>query len=153
MELKMGDKDDPQRKIIVGETMKTKILISLIALALGSVLSACAQNGTTAPAADGKKIIGAKVRIKSEKVDTFVAAAKTIIEASRAEPGNISYTLYQDPYDRTVFFFFEEWKSQAAIDEHFGAAHFKAFAGQLKDLTAGPAEITIYSAPSQKKVE
>lgn len=133
--------------------MNTKILIGVLALALGTVMSAGAQQGAAAPAAGGRKVIGAKVRIKAEKIDSFLAAAKPAIAASRAEPGNISYTLYQDPGDRTAFFFFEEWKSQAAIDEHFAAPHFKVFAEQLKELTAGPAEITIYDTPSQKKVE
>ena len=133
--------------------MKLSILIGAAALALASVCMVSAQNQSAAPAAaEGKKIIGAKVLIKADKVDEFTAAAKTVIAASRAEPGNISYTLYQDPYDKTVFFFFEEWKSQAAIDEHFAMPHFKAFAEKLKDLTSGPAAITIYSAPSEKKV-
>jgi len=108
--------------------------------------------GKKAPAADtGKQIIGAKLSIKAEKVDEFVSVAKTIIAASRAEPGCIGYTLYQDPYDRTAFFFFEEWKDQAAIDTHFATPHFKAFSEQMKNLAAGPAGITIYSCQSEKK--
>lgn len=131
--------------------MKTKILIGVLALMAASI---CSSFGESAPAAsDGKKLIGAKLQIKADKVDAFVAAAKDVIAASRAEPGNTSYTLYQDPYDKTVFFFFEEWKNQAAIDFHFATPHFKAFAGKLKDMAAGPAAITIYSAPAEKKVE
>lgn len=99
----------------------------------------------------GKKLIGAKLNIKADKVKEFVAAAKTVISASRAEPGCISYTLYQDPYDQTVFFFFEEWKDQAAIDAHFSTPHFNAFGGKLQDMAAGPASITIYSCPSEAK--
>jgi quinol monooxygenase YgiN len=99
----------------------------------------------------GKKLIGAKLSIKPEKVGDFVATARTVIAASRAEPGCISYTLYQDPYERTVFFFFEEWKDQAAIDAHFATPHFNAFVSKLEDMAAGPAGITIYSCPSEKK--
>ena len=123
----------------------------------GSLLLAaatgCCSMGGKCPLAGGdtKKIIGAKVSIKADQVDAFTTAAKTIVAASRAEPGCISYTLYQSPYDKTAFFFFEEWKSQKAIDEHFAAPHFKAFADQLPALTAGPAEITIYDAPREKK--
>ncbi len=108
---------------------------------------------TTATQADsGKKIIGAKLQVKAEKADEFVAAAKAVIAASRAEPGNISYTLLQDAYDKTTFFFFEEWKSQKAIDEHFATPHFKAFGAQLKDFLAGAPAITIYACPAEKKV-
>ena len=129
--------------------MKTNLWIGLLTMSLACALSVRAQTD----AADGKKIIGAKVRIKAEKVEEFVAVAKTLIAASRAEPGNISYTLLQDPYDRTSFFFFEEWKSQAAIDAHFATPHFKDFGAQLKELVASPPEIVIYDAPAQKKVE
>ena len=129
--------------------MNTAILTGALTFALAAVTCG---GGQEAPAADtGKKLIGAKLTIKLEKVEEFIAAAKTIIAASRAEPGCISYTLYQDPYERTVFFFFEEWKDQAAIDFHFAAPHFKAFGERMKDLAAGPAGITIYSCPSEKK--
>lgn len=127
--------------------MHTGILAGLFTLAI----AATTFGGQDAPADAGKKVIGAKVTIKAEKVKEFVAEAKTIIAASRAEPGCISYTLYQDPYKHTVFFFFEEWKDQAAIDAHFATPHFKAFGAKLQDLAAGPADITIYSTPSEKK--
>ena len=135
--------------------MKVGILTGALALALAAV---CVGVGKEAPAAAsapaaaaGKKIIGAKLTIKADKVEEFVAVAKTIIAASRAEPGNLSYTLYQDPYERTTFFFFEEWKDQAAIDAHFAMPHFKAFGEKMKDLTAGPAAITIYDCVCEKK--
>ena len=135
--------------------MKTNLSVVLLALLLTSC-GVCEKQTVTPTAvatpAVGKKIIGARLQVKAEKVDEFVAAAKAVIAASRAEPGCISYTLLQDPYDKTAFCFFEEWKSQAAIDEHFATAHFKAFGAQLKDLLAGAPAITIYSCPDEKKV-
>lgn len=122
-------------------------LVTLTALAM-VVTSASAEGAAAVP---GKKLIGAQVKIKADQVDAFIAAAKPMLAASRAEPGCISYTLYQDPYDRTSFFFFEEWKDQAAIDFHFATPHFKAFGDQIKDLVDGAPAITIYDAPTQKK--
>ena len=71
-----------------------------------------------------KKIIGARLQIKPDQLDAFIAAAQALIDASRAEAGCISYTMYQNPTDRTSFFFFEEWKDQAAVDFHFATPHF-----------------------------
>ena len=124
-----------------------------VALAIGAVTgqSQSATGGGGAAAAGGKLLIGAKLKIKADQVDAFIAAAKEIIAASRAEPGCISYTLYQDPYERTAFFFFEEWKDQAAIDFHFATPHFKAFGAKLKDMADGAADITIYSSSGEKK--
>ena len=136
--------------------MKTNLSVVLLALFLTSCgvyeKPAATPAAVAAAPAAGKKIIGARLQVKAEKVDEFVAAAKPVIAASRAEPGCLSYTLLQDPYDKTAFCFFEEWKSQQAIDEHFATPHFKAFGAQLKELITGAPVITIYSCPDEKKV-
>lgn len=128
-------------------------LVLAAALMVGA-LTGCgnpAGSGEAAAAPDGKKLIGAHLKIKADQVDAFVAAAKDVIAASRAEPGCIGYTLYQDPYEPTAFFFFEQWKDQAAIDFHFGTPHFKAFGDKLKDMADGAADITIYSITGEKR--
>ena len=107
---------------------------------------------TEAGKVDPKKIIGAKVFIKPEKVDAFLAATKSLVEKSRAEEGCVSYTLYQDPQDKTIFFVFEEWKNQAAVDFHFGTEHFKQFGKDLEECASAPAVITIYDSVAEKKV-
>ncbi len=139
--------------------MKRLLSLALLPLLAASCCPNCKPPPPAAPQtsavipAEGKKLIGAKLQVKAEKVDEFIAAVKTVIAASRAEPGCTSYTLLQDPYDKTAFFFFEEWKSQQAIDEHFATPHFKAFGAQLKDLIAGAPAITIYNTTGEKKVE
>jgi len=99
----------------------------------------------------GKKIIGARLHVKAGKIAEFIATAQPLIAASRAERGCLGYTLLQDPFDKTVFFFFEEWRTQQAIDEHFATPHFKAFGAQLKGLLAGTPVITIYSCADEGK--
>ena len=91
------------------------------------------QENAAANAVSGKKIIGARLQVKAEKVEELLAAAKAVIAASRAEPGNISYTLLQDPYDKTAFFFFEEWKSQQKEIERLKEDLAEA---RLKTMTA-----------------
>ena len=101
--------------------------------------------------AEMKKVISARVSIKPEKVDAFIAATKDLIEKSRAEEGCVSYSLYQDPQDKTKFLFFEEWKNQAAVDFHFATEHFKKFGETLNDCASAPAVITIYDCAAEKK--
>lgn len=132
------------------------ILTAVLAVAVaGMVASGCATTSCCSGGpgkcpcgakAGAHKIIAAKLTVKADKADAFVAAAKTIIAASRAEPGCISYTLYRNPHEPAVFFFFEQWKDQAAIDFHFAAPHFKAFGDQIKDMVAGAPEIRIFDA-------
>jgi len=98
-----------------------------------------------------KKIISAQVFIKPEKVDAFIAATQGLIEKSRAEEGCVSYSLYQDPKDKTKFLFFEEWKNQAAVDFHFATEHFRCFGAVLNDCASADAVITIYDSIAEKK--
>ena len=98
--------------------MKTRIIV-LICTALmmaaccgNNQSSSCCKSGeqscskeASACTANVKKIISAQVFIKADKVDAFIAATKDLIEKSRAEEGCISYSLYQDPQDKTKFLF------------------------------------------------
>ncbi len=151
--------------------MKSKIIVLICAAAM---MAACGGNNqsssstcphdheghnhadgkacTEANAAELKKVISAQAFIKPDKVDAFLAAANVVIEQSRAEAGNISYSLYQDPQDKTKFLFFEEWKNQAAVDTHFATEHFQKFGEALNDCSSAPAVITIYDSTAEKKL-
>jgi quinol monooxygenase YgiN len=63
---------------------------------------------------------------------TFPAAAvevaeRTLIElrdASRAEPGCITFDVSQSLENPNVFVLYEEWHDQAALDVHYATEHF-----------------------------
>jgi len=82
--------------------------------------------------------------VKPEKVADFIEAARYIIDSSRAEAGCESYTLYQDPYNKTDLIFVEVWKDQVAIDNHFSMSYFKSFGPKTADWILKPAELKIY---------
>jgi quinol monooxygenase YgiN len=89
------------------------------------------------------KMITAKVFLKPEKVADFIEAAKAMIDSSNAEPGCLSYQLYQNPYDPAQFIFVETWKDQEAIDIHFAMPYFIAFGPIIQDWLAQPTELKI----------
>ena len=60
-----------------------------------------------------------------------------LVEATRAEEGNVSYTLYQSPEQPTTFIFYEAYKDAAAFETHASSEHFKAFADAITDLLDG----------------
>ena len=144
--------------------MNTRIIVficvAIMMAACGgkSQSSSCCKDGEktckmeACCAKDVKKIISAQVFIKPEKVDVFLEATKSLIEKSRAEEGCISYSLYQDPQDKTKFLFFEEWKNQAAIDFHFSTEHFLKFGETLNDCASASAVITIYDSIAEEKL-
>ena len=52
-------------------------------------------------------------------------ALRTMAPLSRAEPGCIAYQIHRDPDNPRVFFLYECWADQAALDAHAAAPHFK----------------------------
>ena len=140
--------------------MKTRIFVLICAAVAMAACGGNSQSSTSCThdhdghdhAAEVKKIISAQVFIKAEKVDDFIAETKDLIVKSRAEAGCISYSLYQDPQDKTKFLIFEEWKNQAAIDFHFATEHFIKFGETLNNCASAPAVITIYDSTAEEKV-
>ncbi|MDR3228082.1 MAG: antibiotic biosynthesis monooxygenase [Puniceicoccales bacterium] len=104
---------------------------------------AVAPVASPAAAGPGQKLIIAKITAKSDEEEALVRGARTVVAATRKEPGNISYDFLRSTEDPYQFFFAEKWKDQAAVDAHFAAAHFATFGAVLKD-TAVKTEITIY---------
>ena len=143
--------------------MKTRfIVLFCVAVMMAACCGGNSQSGDKAcckeaageaccAAKEVKKIISAQVFIKSEKVDAFIAATKDLIEKSRAEEGCVSYSLYQDPQDKTKFLFFEVWKNQDAVDFHFATEHFRKFGETLGECASEEAVITIYDSTAETK--
>ncbi|TAL62185.1 MAG: antibiotic biosynthesis monooxygenase [Bacteroidetes bacterium] len=138
--------------------MKAKLLVMLFCAAV--VYSSCggkksggslqvADNQAKASAPEYKMMIIAKLAVKPEKVKVFIDAAREMIEKSNKEGGCSFYQLYQDPYDNSKFVFVEEYKNQAAVDNHFASEYFKGFGPKISDLVAGPAEIKVISVAKE----
>ena len=73
------------------------------------------------------------------KADEVRAALQTLVSATRTEPGNLHYRLYEDPKSPGSFFFHEQYKDEAAVDAHMKSPHLAAaFAAAGKLLTAAP---------------
>ncbi len=84
------------------------------------------------------KII-ATILIKDEFRNELMEVFKTVVDATRREPGCISYKLNQDVKDSNKYIILEEWKDQQAIDSHNASDHFQTFAkaiqGKIDNLT------------------
>lgn len=126
--------------------MKTLLFTALLAIA--TIFVSCTKKtaeNQQAPAADSvsKMMITARVYLKPEYVAQFINDARALVDSSNMEPGCISYMLYQNPYDTTKLIFVEEWKDQAAIDNHFSMSYFKAWGPKTQDWLAQPTELKI----------
>lgn len=88
-------------------------------------------------------IITARNILKPGKKEKFYEAVRSLIEASRAEEGNISYDLYEDIADRDAVCFIESWIDAASIDAHNRSGHFTEWI-EKKQLFVERSEVNKY---------
>jgi quinol monooxygenase YgiN len=89
--------------------------------------------------------IVANMKVQPEKVAEFKATAKEIVEKSRAEAGNISYSLNQSTGDANTLAFIEIWKDQTALDTHNASEHFTRILPQLGAMCTEAPAIELYT--------
>ena len=88
--------------------------------------------------------IVAKNYVKPECVQAFKDTAKELIDKSRAEEGNIFYTLNVSKNDPNTLVFIENWKDQAAIDFHNKTDHFTSIVPKLHEMCNGEGSIEVF---------
>lgn len=76
----------------------------------------------------------ATIEISAGSIETYKAAARPCVEATRKESGCISYDLNQDLETPHKFVFVERWQDRASLGAHFETAHLKAFAEAIGPL-------------------
>ncbi len=64
--------------------------------------------------------------IKPECVDEYYKLIFELIDRTREETGNISYTLYSDSEHKGDHVLIEEWQDQESLSAHFKTPHFTA---------------------------
>lgn len=88
-------------------------------------------------------------RIKSAHVAAFEAAITENARASReGEPGCRQFDVCRDPNDPQLFFLYELYNDQAAIDAHLRSAHFRAMDEQTANwIESKLVRLHVRSAP------
>jgi (4S)-4-hydroxy-5-phosphonooxypentane-2,3-dione isomerase len=83
-----------------------------------------------------------KVRIKPEGRKRFLEAIEAdALGSERDEPGCVRFNVLQDNRDENVYYFYEVYKDQAALEAHRKAPHYAIWRG-VADTLDGPTEAT-----------
>ncbi|TWT08560.1 antibiotic biosynthesis monooxygenase [Planococcus sp. CPCC 101016] len=90
-------------------------------------------------------IIHAHLQVKVDQEQAFLKEAKTLVEASRAEAGNISYDLMKSTEKDGHFTMVEVWKDAESIDAHNKSEHFTAFGQKASAFMAAPMDLKVFS--------
>ncbi|MBE6007473.1 MAG: antibiotic biosynthesis monooxygenase [Sarcina sp.] len=69
--------------------------------------------------------IVAKKLIKEDQVENFKNIVKELVDKSRAEEGNVFYSINLSTQNPRMFAFIECWKDQDALDKHNATEHFQ----------------------------
>jgi quinol monooxygenase YgiN len=71
------------------------------------------------------QVLIVEFRIKPAHVDDFARAIEENARASRdSEPGCRQFDICRDPADAQIFFLYELYDDEAAVQAHLQAAHF-----------------------------
>ena len=95
-------------------------------------------------------VIAGHIRLDPAKREAAVAAARAVTEATRREAGCISYGFSADLSDPGLFYVFEEWESQAALDAHFKTPHMADFQRAMGGFGIRGVKIQRYEVASVK---
>lgn len=90
-------------------------------------------------------IIHAEMNVNSELEAEFLEAAKELIEASRAEAGNVSYKLLKDTDQDDTYLMVEQWKDQEAVVAHNASTHFQAFVAKAPKYLTAPLHVQAFA--------
>ncbi|QUT06833.1 antibiotic biosynthesis monooxygenase [Sphingobium phenoxybenzoativorans] len=82
----------------------------------------------------GNVKIMAILTARSGKVEELRKLLDTMVAASRAEPGNLRYDLWQDQTDPARFVLDELYIDSAAVADHRASPHFQTYLTIINDL-------------------
>jgi quinol monooxygenase YgiN len=70
-------------------------------------------------------VLVARMTARDGEQDRAAELIRKLAEASSAEPGNVHYIAHRDPEDPRVFLMYEQYRDQAAFEEHGQTQHFQ----------------------------
>jgi quinol monooxygenase YgiN len=90
-------------------------------------------------------VVVGRVRTDPDKREALVRAGQAVAAASRAEPGCISYRLYEDTETENEFVFLEEWDSDEALQRHFTTPHLREFLEAIPATIVAPPDVKFHT--------
>jgi quinol monooxygenase YgiN len=91
-----------------------------------------------------------RVRTDPERRTELIRIGQRVAAASREEAGCIDYRIYQDTGDENEFVFVEEWRSEDALQQHFGTSHVAEFMAAIRDVIVAPPDVKFHTVASSR---
>jgi (4S)-4-hydroxy-5-phosphonooxypentane-2,3-dione isomerase len=80
-----------------------------------------------------------KVRVKPELRERFLQAIEAdALGSERDEPGCVRFNVLRDQQDANVYYFFEVYRDEAALEAHRAAPHYELWRAAADTLDGPP---------------
>ncbi|MFZ3237823.1 MAG: putative quinol monooxygenase [Stellaceae bacterium] len=80
-----------------------------------------------------------KVRVKPDMRERFLKAIEVdALGSERDEPGCLRFNVLQDGQDQNVYYFYEVYRDEAALEAHRAAPHYAIWRGAADTLDGAP---------------
>ena len=80
-----------------------------------------------------------KVRVKPEARERFLKAIEVdALGSERDEPGCMRFNVLQDNDDQNVYYFYEVYRDEAALEAHRAAPHYAVWRAAADTLDGAP---------------
>lgn len=86
--------------------------------------------------------------IEPKYLEKYFKLIYKLIDETRKENGNISYTLFEDVDNVGEFVLIEEleeWDNQESLDNHFLTSHFTSIVPEIQKLQVKPSVVNVYN--------
>jgi len=93
-------------------------------------------------------IVHGTIPIRPELREQALELARGMAEATRTEPGCLSYDFYVGLSDANTLMLFQEWESMEALMRHFQTPHMEAFLQALPKVVSGEITTRRYAVQS-----
>ena len=81
----------------------------------------------------------AKVRVKPDARERFLKAIEVdALGSERDEPGCMRFNVLQDAQDQDVYYFYEVYRDEAALEAHRAAPHYAVWRAAADTLDGSP---------------
>jgi len=98
---------------------------------------------------DTRITVMAYVHAKEEMKKEVEKELLKLVAPTRSEPGCIVYDLYRSAERKTLFMFYECWRSKGDLDEHLQKPYIKDFMKKAIEMLSEPVEVSLWERLSE----
>ena len=93
----------------------------------------------------------AEVQAKPGHEEAVRDGRLALVKPTHAEAGCMSYDLHESIDEKGLFFFYENWTGEQALQQHLATPHIQAMMAQSEQLLARPVSIKLCRRLNQPK--